>query len=134
MKKIFIFSLCILLTSCASSYYFVNLEEDTPIYERANDTHSALVVIPKGYSAYVATGTKKYRKVKWKNYKGWAVNPVYNIVSKSSTYNSSSNTSNRGRKYSSSGNSSGKTVSVKGYTRKDGTYVRPHTRSAPRRK
>ncbi|RZL17069.1 MAG: hypothetical protein EOO89_09790 [Pedobacter sp.] len=27
----------------------------------------------------------------------------------------------------------GGTVHVKGYTRKDGTYVRPHTRSAPRR-
>lgn len=27
-----------------------------------------------------------------------------------------------------------KTVQVKGYTRDDGTYVRPHTRSAPRRK
>lgn len=31
-----------------------------------------------------------------------------------------------GRSYSSGG-----TVSVRGYTRKDGTYVRPHTRSAP---
>ncbi|MBI3654046.1 MAG: hypothetical protein HY231_23695 [Acidobacteria bacterium] len=28
----------------------------------------------------------------------------------------------------------GKEVEVKGYYRKDGTYVRPHTRSAPRRK
>lgn len=26
-----------------------------------------------------------------------------------------------------------KTVNVRGYTRKDGTYVRPHTRSAPRK-
>lgn len=32
--------------------------------------------------------------------------------------------------YSGSGGS--KTVNVKGYTRSDGTYVRPHTRSAPR--
>ncbi|WP_148042732.1 hypothetical protein [Pedobacter jejuensis] len=29
--------------------------------------------------------------------------------------------------------STGGTVHVKGYTRKDGTYVKPHTRSAPRR-
>lgn len=29
---------------------------------------------------------------------------------------------------------SGKSVHVRGYTRKDGTYVAPHTRSAPRRK
>lgn len=30
--------------------------------------------------------------------------------------------------------SSGGTVNVRGYYRKDGTYVRPHTRSAPRRR
>jgi hypothetical protein len=30
-----------------------------------------------------------------------------------------------------SGCTSGCTVHVRGYTRKDGTYVRPHTRSAP---
>lgn len=30
--------------------------------------------------------------------------------------------------------STGGTVHVKGYYRKDGTYVRPHTRSAPRRR
>jgi endonuclease YncB( thermonuclease family) len=30
--------------------------------------------------------------------------------------------------------STGGTVNVKGYYRKDGTYVRPHTRSAPRKK
>jgi len=38
---------------------------------------------------------------------------------------------------SSTGSSSygrAKTVNVRGYTRKDGTYVRPHTRSAPRRR
>ena len=30
--------------------------------------------------------------------------------------------------------SSGGSVQVKGYARKDGTYVKPHTRSAPRRR
>lgn len=30
--------------------------------------------------------------------------------------------------------SSSKTVHVRGYTRKDGTYVRPHTRSSPKRR
>ncbi|RPE05612.1 hypothetical protein EGT74_24865 [Chitinophaga lutea] len=33
-----------------------------------------------------------------------------------------------------SGTSTGGSVQVKGYYRKDGTYVRPHTRSAPTRK
>jgi endonuclease YncB( thermonuclease family) len=35
---------------------------------------------------------------------------------------------------SSGSSSAGKEVHVKGYYRKDGTYVRPHTRSAPKRK
>jgi len=41
-----------------------------------------------------------------------------------------------GRDYSSPGQSTkgGGEVKVKGYYRKDGTYIRPHTRSAPKRK
>ena len=35
--------------------------------------------------------------------------------------------------YTSSGSYSGKTVHVRGYYRKNGTYVKPHTRSAPSR-
>ncbi|MBJ8452868.1 hypothetical protein I6M90_16095 [Acinetobacter bereziniae] len=35
-------------------------------------------------------------------------------------------------KYTPSANYGSKTVHVNGYTRRDGTYVRPHTRSAPR--
>jgi hypothetical protein len=42
-------------------------------------------------------------------------------------------TSSYGRAYAPSVGSGGR-VSVRGYTRKDGTYVRPHTRSAPRRR
>lgn len=37
-------------------------------------------------------------------------------------------------KYEPTYNSSPKTVHVRGYYRKDGTYVRPHYRSAPRRR
>lgn len=35
---------------------------------------------------------------------------------------------------SNSGSSPARTVNVRGYTRRDGTYVRPHTRSAPSRR
>ena len=38
-----------------------------------------------------------------------------------------------GDRYSNRNYSGGGTVHVRGYTRKDGTYVRSHTRSAPRR-
>ena len=47
------------------------------------------------------------------------------------TYSSSNNSSSSS--YRPSTNSGG-SVEVKGYYRKDGTYVRPHTRSAPRRR
>ena len=48
----------------------------------------------------------------------------------------SDDTSSRSPSYSKSSNSSSgaKTVQVKSYTRKDGTVVRAHTRSAPRRR
>ena len=48
--------------------------------------------------------------------------PAYNPVQPSDSYVSPSTPSG----------GSGGTVHVRGYTRKDGTYVQPHTRSAPR--
>jgi hypothetical protein len=45
------------------------------------------------------------------------------------------NNSKKSKSYSSTAKStSGKTVQVKGYYRKNGTYVKPHTRSAPKRR
>lgn len=39
-----------------------------------------------------------------------------------------------GGAYSAPSRSGGASVGVRGYTRKDGTYVQPHTRSTPRRR
>jgi hypothetical protein len=136
MKKVLLFWVYILITSCSTNYYFVNIEEDTPIYQNTRNDSQSITFIPKGYNAFVTSGSKKYRKVKWKNYKGWAINPVYSLPTKSnysSTANSTYKTPSNYTTRNSSTNSSG-TVHVKGYTRKDGTYVRPHTRSAPKRK
>jgi len=52
----------------------------------------------------------------------------------SSTINTGSSTTYSSSKDTTYNYSSGGTVQVKGYYRKDGTYVRPHTRSAPKRK
>jgi len=127
MKKLLFLTLCILLSSCITNYYSVNLEEDTPVYTSTRNGANAIVVIPRGSSAYIASGSKSYIKIKWNNFNGWAINPRY------SSYSSNTNTT-RNYSNSSTGGSSSKTVSVKGYTRKDGTYVRPYTRSAPRRR
>lgn len=131
MKKILLITLLFALNSCVTNYYFVNIDEDATIYSSKKGIES-IAIIPKGSGAYINTSDKKQRKVKWKNYKGWVINPVYSNYSmsnNSSNYNSSSNYTK-----SSTTTSSGGSVHVKGYTRKNGTYVAPHTRSAPRRR
>ncbi|ASK32144.1 hypothetical protein CEY12_19465 [Chryseobacterium sp. T16E-39] len=119
--------------SCSTNYYTVLLSEDAKMYS-STDSSNIVTLIPKDTQVFVSSKINKrnYRKIKWGNYSGWAYNPVYTsygnytplkTTTSSSTYNYNSNSS-----------TSGGTVSVKGYTRKDGTYVRPHTRSSPSRR
>lgn len=134
MKKIITLFLVLFLTSsCVTNYYYVNLEEDTPIYENRSDGTSSHYFIPKGEKVYIASSKKKYKRIKWKEHEGWAVNPIYtsSITSnytESKTYESSQNSYNR------KPSSGGGQVQVKGYYRKNGTYVKPHTRSSPKRR
>ncbi|MFH7014277.1 hypothetical protein ACHRV5_20685 [Flavobacterium sp. FlaQc-52] len=132
MKKFLLIALLFILNSCATNYYYVNIDEDTTIYSSKEGTQS-VALIPKGSGAYINRSDKKQRQIKWGDYKGWVINPVYNNSSLSSSSNRpDSSTQNYNR--SSTTTSSGGSVSVKGYTRKDGTYVRSHTRSAARRR
>lgn len=137
MKKISLLLLLFVLNSCSTNYYFVNIDEDTPIFTSENGKES-VTIIPKGSGAYINRSDKKARKIKWQNFKGWAINPIYNNSSFSSNSNSnySDNNNSSGNSYtkSSTRSSSGGSVQVKGYTRKNGTYVAPHTRSTPRRR
>lgn len=137
MKKFSLILLVLILNSCATNYYFVNIDEDTTIYTSQNGKES-VTVIPKGSGAYINRSDKKARKLKWEKFKGWAINPAYSnsIFSSNSNSNSSDNTKSSKNSYTKSSRrtSSGGTVQVKGYTRKNGTYVAPHTRSAPRRR
>nr|WP_294779110.1 hypothetical protein [uncultured Flavobacterium sp.] len=134
MKKILLILVYLLVTSCVTNYYFVNIEEDTPIFKNSNGGGESITTIPKGYGAYITKSEKKQKRIKWKNYKGWAINPIYSIPNNSSSYSGNTNRQSTNYYNSSTNSSSGKTVHVKGYTRKDGTYVRPHTRSAPKRR
>lgn len=145
MKRLLLVLIYFMFTSCAINYY-MNIEEDTLIYNNANGNGESIAVIPKGSRVYITAGKKKYRKIKWERYKGWAVNPVYNNSLNASSSNSNNNSSDTNSSTSSNyssrssykspspSTSSGGTVNVKGYYRKDGTYVRPHTRSAPKRR
>lgn len=100
--------------------------------------------IVNGYSIQMLTW-KKLRKLSKKKLEMLAFTSEYGytydgISTSSYRYGriaATSPSSTPSRSYSSgsstSTKSTGGTVQVKGYTRKDGTYVKPHTRSAPRR-
>ncbi|WP_426278598.1 hypothetical protein ACN9MN_04640 [Chryseobacterium sp. S-02] len=135
MKKSLLYLVLLLSVISCTNYYTVLLQEDTPLYSSSN-SETSTTVIPKGTEVYLSSKPNRnnYRKIKWGNYYGWANNPqhsTYSNYSRTSSYTSP--TVSSGSSYH-SGSSSGGSVSVKGYTRKDGTYVRPHTRSAPRRR
>lgn len=127
MKKLFPIFLLLFFSSCVTNYYYVSLIEDTTLY-KDQSYDSPVIVMPKDTQVFVS-GTDTYKKIKYGKYKGWAYNPKYSYAESNNNYRSG----NSSRKYSSPSNSS-KTVHVKGYTRKDGTYVKPHTRSAPKTK
>lgn len=135
MKKSLLYLVLLLSVISCTNYYTVLLQEDTPLYSKSN-SETSTTVIPRGTEVYLSSkpNRKNYRKIKWGNYYGWAKNPqhsTYSNYTKTSSYTSP--TVSSGFSYSTA-SSSGGSVSVKGYTRKDGTYVRPHTRSAPRRR
>lgn len=131
MKKI-ILTLIILLNISCVNYYNVVLTSDTVLYEKEGDVNSIVCKIPSGSIVYIkGKKIRNYRKVKYGKCTGWANNPSY----EQSKNTSSSNKSNNYRKSSSENSNFGNgTVKVKGYYRKNGTYVKPHTRSAPRSK
>jgi hypothetical protein len=137
VKKILLLLLTVFsLISCTTNYYAVLLAEDTNLYGNGN-SEIVITTIPKNTQVFLSAkpNKKNYKKIKWGSYFGWANNPnytKYNAYTPANNYKSSPNLNSSSSYRPSS--SSGGTVKVKGYTRKDGTYVRPHTRSAPRRK
>ena len=130
MKKVSLLLMFAYLATSCVNYYNVTVNADTVLYSSGNDRSSVVYSVPSGSSVYIkGKKSKRYRKIKYGNYAGWAYYPDYTASSQySSRYSSSSSSST---KSSSNYSSPGKTVNVKGYYRKNGTYVRPHTRSSP---
>ncbi|KQO33913.1 hypothetical protein ASF10_17890 [Flavobacterium sp. Leaf82] len=89
MKKFSLILLLLILNSCATNYYFVNIDEDTTIFTSKNGKES-VTVIPKGSGAYINRSDKKIRKLKWRNFKGWVINPIYS----NSSFSRNSNNNN----------------------------------------
>lgn len=145
MKKLLFLVLFAFSSVSCVSYYNVTVNNDTILYSTENDESPVIYTVSSGTSVYIkGENSKKYRKIKYGKYVGWAYYPNYTSPSQyssrsTSTSQSISSPSSRSssastRSSSSNYTSSGKTVNVKGYYRKNGTYVRPHTRSAPRRR
>lgn len=130
MKNILYLFILILFSSCTTNYYAMYIVDDTPVLARSHEGSSIRTMIPKGSQVYVSSGNSKYSKIKWREFRGWV--PVLSYSNSNSFLLDS--TINTQKTYSSPRQSSGGTVQVKGYYRKNGTYVRPHTRSAPRRR
>jgi hypothetical protein len=130
---IFVAALLLSTTSCVTNYYYVTTSADTPLYSKQDAKSRELVVVPSGTGIYISGKKAKYRKIKYGNYVGYADSPLY-VTGESSSSTSPTTSSSTTRSTASGTTSSGKTVHVKGYYRKNGTYVQPHTRSAPHRK
>ncbi|MEH6763736.1 MAG: hypothetical protein V7655_04480 [Aequorivita antarctica] len=129
MKKILhIFILFFICCSCSTNYYFCTTSSETSLYSKNKEKGNVITFIPAGVEIKVK-GHSKYQKVKYKNFGGW-VN-TSNLIYPNTKLSKSKNTNSKTRNSQQNLNSRG-TVSVKGYYRKDGTYVRPHTRSKPK--
>ncbi|WP_028890435.1 SH3 domain-containing protein [Tenacibaculum ovolyticum] len=117
MKNIIrLICLLFICSSCSITSNLYEAQEEFVLYSQKSKDSDKIIIVPKGESVRVIRG-KGYRRIKYKNMYGWSYNPY---IKKKYTYHDFSN-------YSGS-------VSVKGYYRKDGTYVRPHSRSYPKAK
>jgi len=156
------FAALLMLSSCTTNYYLTVSDAETPISSALDGIDQSSSIAPgkafvysggtknafikygsiTGYSAKLRTW-KKLKKLskeqadnlKFTNEYGYVYDGIpviqyrYGKLIKNNPSSISSSSISTGR----SSNSSGGTVHVKGYTRKNGTYVSPHTRSAPRR-
>ncbi|MBE5321493.1 hypothetical protein IM793_20185 [Pedobacter sp. MR2016-19] len=153
----------LILSGCTINYYLTVSDIETPIYSTTDGFEKVASIeagkaflssgkssrtatrygLANGYSPYIVTWkplkklTKKqlaqlsfttdygytYSGVPTSDYRYGRLFKTYPTYTPSATPRSTTKSTG----------SSGGTVHVKGYTRKDGTYVKPHTRSAPRR-
>lgn len=112
------------LSSCSTAYFSGETVENMNLYISRDTTGKPTYTIPVGKTVLLRKIQKDLVYVSYENYRGYSYNPKYIKYNKKSSGTSSYSTSNSG---------SG-TVHVKGYYRKDGTYVKPHNRSAPKKK
>ncbi len=145
MKLILFFLASFIISSCSTNYYVCNVDSPVAFYETP-DTSKVKFYIPQGKQLLLKSGRKKFNSAKFGNNEGYILSRNFAVSTKFSskqirylkfqsdstyyyTYNPYSSSSTVEGSKSSDG-----TVQVKGYYRKDGTYVKPHTRKAPRKR
>jgi hypothetical protein len=142
MRHLFYLLNILLISSCSTNYYLCTVDKPTAFYSK-QDTSKIIFYITEGKQLIAKKKGKKFRAIKFGNSDGYIItqsfirelpytakNLKYLSFNKDSTYTYTKVSS----KSRSTSGSSGRTVQVKGYYRKDGIYVKPHTRSSPKRK
>lgn len=136
MRKIITLILgVILFSSCVTNYYSVVIDEDTIFYKR-NNAVGENVNVSAGTIVYLSDRYYKnnYKKIKFNDRFYWSSGFVYSTPSTDYSKSNYSESSSSNIYKSNSSSYKSKTVNVKGYYRKNGNYVKPHTRSSPRRR
>jgi len=116
----------VFLSSCSVNYYLCETGEEISTFYVKTSNGEKVITIPKGEKV-VVKGRSSYRQVKYNDRVGWAYKPFFRSE-ENYKYRGSFRTAKRKKKTRTYSNYSSGTVRVKGYYRKDGTYVRPHTR------
>jgi len=139
MKQIVRLSISLFLVlglfSCTTVYYIGVTETPGNIYTAQDTLSNVVYTIPASSKVLIRKKRKKYYSVVYQTYQGYSFNThfsgyrKFNSLIDGDLYGYSTT-----KRKKSASSSLGGRVNVKGYYRKDGTYVKPHTRSAPRRK
>jgi hypothetical protein len=139
LKIIALLTFTVSLFSCSSIYYVGETTEPINVYAIVDTTSIISYTIPVGSLVLTQKKSKKYHYVIYETYKGYVYNPNYKNYHRYNSsidgilYGYSTTKTSSSSSYNSSSSSSGGSVNVKGYYRKNGTYVSPHTRSSPGR-
>ena len=154
MKKILLLILIftILMTGCSSGKYYIYQTESKIDLQPTKDNFLPYMYVPKGKHIVIKESRSTVKKAQYGSHKGYICG-TYNLSNpiqisskdiKHLTFNSTDSTYYfKGKRidftesiktkssYSPSRSTGTGRVQVKGYYRKDGTYVRPHTRKSP---
>lgn len=137
MKQVAYAFIALFMLSCSGNYYLCTVDKPVAFYT-TKDTTKAAFYIPQGKQLIARKKSKKYRAVTYGTTNGYIIAQSFlnetSYSSKEQQYLVFNHDSTYTYTYPAASSSSGGSVYVKGYYRKDGTYVRPHTRSAPKRK